>query len=208
MARNMYAVCGITEEEFRALFAELKTVKAVARKLGVSKRTVSKYRMELGIKVVSHRPPRAPGVLSFENDFGPVARWIREHPGEQIPYDYAEATKVTGLSADSIQRYIERRNRKILDWAKSLGDLRRLASTTLVDVDGRKIPMEYVQDYRLKADGRRGVLLVRVRLSATLETEVRLTVEAYAKLFDVDFTVQMQRLSGGGLPERLGRPKA
>lgn len=193
MAKGLYAMCGIDEEELRRLFEELHTVRAVAARLGVTRRTLSKYRKELGLEVVSHRPKCPATTLSFDGDFGAVAQWLQAHPTERLKYDYHEAAEQTGIPLDVIRRYVDRRSAKIARWAKALGDLRTLESTTLVDTHGRKLPLRFVSDYTVKGDGRMGTVRVFAKLNTSQTWEVVLSIEAFGKLFYEDFAVQTKR---------------
>ena len=187
MGKTLYEICGIDNEDFLRIYAECGTVAATARHLGVSKRTVSKYRMEAGLKVIAHRPKTAPGTLTFAHDTGAVAAWLREHPGVRLPYAYGEAAELTGLPVEMLRRFVERRNKKIKRWALSLGPLNRLLSTTLVSTEGRKVPARYLKEYTLSVDSRMGTIHIRGKLTSTCELEFLVTVAAYAKLFAQDF---------------------
>lgn len=207
MGKTMYDICGINDEDFLRIYAECGTVRATARHLGVSTRTVSKYRMEAGLKVIAHRPKTAPGTLTFAHDTGVVAKWLREHPGQRLPYAYDEAAALTGLPVETLRRFVERRNKKIKRWALSLGPLNRLLSTTLVSTEGRKVPARYLKEYALSVDSRMGTIRIRGKLTATCELEFLVTVAAYASFFAQDFYAKSAASAealGAELPESSG----
>jgi hypothetical protein len=53
-------------------------------------------------------------------------RWLEDNPNHPIPYSLVELSKLTGCSRASIQKYLNRRAKKIHRMVKALGDLRKL----------------------------------------------------------------------------------
>jgi predicted transcriptional regulator len=87
----------------------LKSARRVAAAVGIDHKTVTKYLREAGEKINDvgwsfvhdmdiHGTPR--------RSTSPFAKWLRANPNVKLPRSYSKAAKLSGISADTIRRYI------------------------------------------------------------------------------------------------------
>lgn len=141
-------ICGITLEDLRKLYAELKSVKRVAKKLNFSVKSTSKWLRIAGVHTLGHRPTK-PITPSQQTEYGAVAKWIQSHPGEKLPSSYKECAILVGCSESSIKAFMRRRRVKAQRYLDSFGPLNKF-NFTLESLDRRLVNVRYLDSFSYK----------------------------------------------------------
>jgi len=143
---DLLKMCDITLEQLDEIYRREKSVKRVAKVLGVSRPTVTKWLRIAGTKTLGHRPPILP-TTSMVGEYGIVAKWIVAHPREKLPRSVREAAKIIGCSPSTVWNYFYRRKKRVIRYIESLGKLNKV-DIVLETTDGRRISSKYIDSYK------------------------------------------------------------
>jgi len=160
---NLLELCDITLEDLEVLYQQEKSVKRVAKALGVSRPTATKWLRIAGVKTLGHRPP-IPPTTSMVGEYGAVAKWLKANPGRKLPKSTAAAAEVVGCSQHAIWNYLKRRRQRITRYLDSFGDWRKL-NMILVDSQDRHINTQLVQDYSYRFHPRSYKLDITIKVA-------------------------------------------
>lgn len=163
--RNLLEMCDVTLEDLREIYRQERSVKRVADKLGVSRPTATKWLRVAQVKVLGHRPAIKP-TTSMEGEFGAVAKWIKEHPGEKLPWNAAEAAEIVGCSKSAVWNYFYRRKKRILRYINTFGDLTK-TKLVLETTDGRSVSMSLVSSYKINFKRKGYTIYVTLKIRDT-----------------------------------------
>lgn len=171
---------GLTEEDIRQMYREMKSVRKVGKKVGISYVTVAKIVKDEVLPVGSQPLPYKWG--GREHYF---KKWQDEHLGllPRSPQKVAAMYNQPGVTWNAIECYMRRRARLIRDYLYSLGDLRTLKGKFMIDTKGREIPLENIYSYEIRVDKYNLVVEIRAVLNFTGSTTIRTSVADMLDLF-------------------------
>ena len=166
------------EKQIRVLWAKEPGYTAVARALGVNRRSATKYCKALGLTDSKRGNPEVTKI-------GPesvLRRWLRLHPGNALPRSYREISRLTGVNRRTVKSFFVYHRRKLRAELKALPDLRR-TTLRLVGSDGRKWPLYYMKSIQLAIDpwSLKIVMRARVKPYGTKELVFHPTLSALKK---------------------------
>ena len=136
-----------TRKIVEALQANGGSLTKTAKALDVTRETV-KYHVQKA---------EASGLLKRVHG-GCLARWLRTHPGAPLPRSTEEIATMTGCTEDAVKSYLKRQRRKVLDTAKSFGDLREAPDFRL---GSRLVQPRHIATYDLGIDPYSFLILVK-----------------------------------------------
>lgn len=145
---TLLEICDVTLEDLQSLYEREKSVKRVAKALGCSRPTATKWLRAAGVKTLGHRPP-IPPTTSMVGEYGAVAKWLKDNPGRKLPASTTAAADMIGCSQHAIWNYLKRRRQRIIRYLHSFGDLRQL-KVIIEDKEGRHINTQLSQEYTYK----------------------------------------------------------
>lgn len=150
----------ISPEKMLKAYEVSGSVRAAARKLGTTHRTVSKYLKEMGVSVEKpkdwvyterKRPTR----------YSKFAKWLYENSGVKLPRSLAELARMSGCTYQTVNCYMYRRRKAVKDILDGCPDL--IEAGVLVSVDNmpgaesaKKKPVintRRFKKYRFEVDG-------------------------------------------------------
>lgn len=186
-APTIFQTLGITVDQFIALAKEFPNAAALARHLGVSKRSVQKYSQKYGVSKQPWRPARATASdLGSHTDYGKIDTWLREHPGQKLPFKYAEIAERLGVSMSTVASWLRHRKRRYLDYCIALGDLRK-HPVTIHASSGLRVPGRFIREYTLDVDPRRYEVKIAMILSGNRSLTATYSLRSYYALFEKTF---------------------
>lgn len=147
---TIYEICGITETELRQHFATLKTATAVAKRLGISRKTAGKYARSLQIVLKPSRPKEL-GRPRLSSGYGPIARWLTENPTQKLPRRISEAAKIIGVKPRDIYAFLHYKKRRFTAYLAKKPPLTSLHKV-IYDDAGRAISLQRVRSTKISFD--------------------------------------------------------
>lgn len=154
MAYTIFTRGIVTEEQFRAVHATARTEREAAKRIGIDRATYLKYARSLGLEPKPAHRHKAMGLERLRcTQYGPVYKWLTDHPGSRLPRSPMAASALTGLPVSIIRSFMKRRNVALRKFVLSYGDLRGFNAT--IDTDtGLRVPCRTVTRYGVAADAR------------------------------------------------------
>lgn len=140
---------GITVDDLVKAYTRRGSLIAVAEEFHISSKTVQKYLRQAGQPITRGNPVNP--YPWMRNRRSPVMLWFIEHPYATHCRSLDELAEKSGLPRRRIRRFLYSRKIAILEYIKTLGDLRELPGYML-DTAARKIPFGMLEDYTLEVD--------------------------------------------------------
>lgn len=171
--------CGITLEELAELYKKYGSVKRLAKALLFSDKTTAKWLAIAGVKTLGHRPKK-PLTPTRQTEYGKVAMWLKEHPGEKLPYDYKEAAALVGCTTNALKAFVFQRRRRALRYLESLGPLNKF-DFTLETTDKRLVNVKFLDEFSYSINPRTLEVIIYSKVR-TKDFEFKI---AYRKLLQI-----------------------
>ncbi len=146
---------GITIDDIKKYYIQFGKVGPIARKTGISTRTIRTYLKTAGVELRRGRPKDEGGF-----HFSKLAKWIRANPKVPLPRKPGDISKLTSIPINDIKTYLFRRRKSVRDFVESLPDF-KTKNYILVDTGGRRVPTRAFKFYILSID--KFTLDIRVR---------------------------------------------
>lgn len=175
---------GLTMDDLLKVYKQGLSCRKAAQVLGISPRAYRKYLHREGLSTTFSKP--TPGVsIEFSNGYRipQLLLWVRENPHKKLPRNMQKIALVTGIPFGTVRSYLRRRQRRLAAWVRSLGDLRELEGTVLLDDTSRHIPVELISTYTLGVDPYDLQVKISLVLKGGIVLKANLAWVAYAKLF-------------------------
>lgn len=128
----------VSPQKILKTYKELGSTVATAKRLGVSRHTVSRHLKVLGVVLKKGRK-KGSQPHNKKQHSGCLPQWLREHPHAELPRSPKKIAELTGCSKDAVRTYLYRRRNQVLvavgelPWLKS-------AKVMLTSVEGYMIP--------------------------------------------------------------------
>jgi len=181
--------CGITLEELAELYKKHGSVKRLAKALLFSDKTTAKWLAIAGVKTLGHRP-RKPLTPTRQTEYGKVAMWLKEHPGEKLPHDYRKAAALIGCTTNALKAFAFQRRKRALQYLESLGPLNKF-DFTLETIDKRLVNVKFLDEFSYSMDPRTLELTIYSKVR-TRDFEFKIT---YKKLLQIIRTSHILKMS-------------
>jgi hypothetical protein len=180
MAYRSLLGTGLTEEDIKKMYREMKSVRKVGKKVGISYVTVSKIVKDEILPVGSLPLP-----YEWSGREHYFKKWHDEHLGllPRSPKKVAAMYNKPGVTWNAIECYMRRRAVLLRNYLYSLGDLRTLKDKYMIDMKGREIPLESIYSYEIKVDKYTLVVEIHAVLSFHGNTTIRSSVSEILDLF-------------------------
>lgn len=181
---SLFDVMHLTPEDFRRLDTEYQPTEVLAKHLGVTDRTVYRWRKLYGEPKPRVRPPRDSNDLTLAHESSRIAKWLRENPGKKLPRNSTEAEALTGIGAGVIRHWRQRHKERMLKYCQSLGDLRMQMNSSLFTTKNRKVPCRLITSYDLRIDVYEATVTIRATLRGPYFVEAKYSIRGYYDLFE------------------------
>ena len=176
---------GLSEKDILKVYEKGLSCRKGAAELGIDPKTYRKYLAKLGMSSAGYKRPSPGPTIEFANGYRvpKLLLWCREHPHRKLPRSLKRIAQITEIPFETVRSYLVKRKHRMLLWAKSLGDLRALKGTIIIDDTGRHIPVEMISSYEMRID----IYDLKVKLTIVLRGGVYLKASLawadYAALF-------------------------
>ena len=140
---------GLTTEVIVAAYKEHKTLGPTAAALKISESTLKNY-LKAAKSCGAQGRPQQPYAWRRKGAT-PVYEWFREHRNTKLPRSAVEIATLSGFKVSQIRKFLWSRKRAAHEYLVSLGPLNELPGV-VIDIRGRKIPLDMVQAYELTVD--------------------------------------------------------
>ena len=146
---------GITIDDIKKYYIQFGKIDPIARKTGISTRTIRTYLKEAGVELRRGRPANEGGF-----HFSKLAKWIRANPTIPLPRKPKDIATLTSIPINDIKTYLFRRRKAVKDFVESLPDFKKQAYI-FIDKEGRRIPTQAFKFYILSVD--KFTLVINIR---------------------------------------------
>ncbi len=137
---------GLTLDDIKKYYIQFGKVEPIARKTGISTRTIRTYLKKAGVDLRKGRPKD-----ESHYHFSKLAKWIRNNPTTRLPRKPKAISILTGIPLNDIKTYLYRRRKSVKDFVESLPDF-KVENHILIDEGGRRIPTRAFKFYVLAMD--------------------------------------------------------